>query len=75
MNRKERRARGKGKVTDQDLVSFVDFHAKQIKAAFSNKLLVTVICRHPTDPNATFFMSEDGIEAVKGLIDAQAARA
>lgn len=58
-------------VSESELVSFVDFHAKQIKKAFSNQLLVTVICRHPTNPEATFFMSEDQPEDVLGLMTRQ----
>lgn len=67
--------RNRKEVTDADIASFVNFHLKQIKKAFSNKLLVTVICRHPTDPDAVFFMSEDGLPAIKRLIDEQAEKA
>ena len=42
---------------------------------FRGLLKVTVICRHPSDPNGTFFMTEDQIAGVKALIDQEHAKA
>lgn len=62
-------------VTEADLVGKINFHLGQISKVFRGELKVTLICRHPTDPNATFFMTEDQIEGVKALIDREYSKA
>lgn len=73
--KKQRDQNAQGTVTEADLVGKIDFHLREISKVFSGQLKVTVIGRHPSDPNAHFFMTEDQIDPVKALIDAQHARA
>lgn len=69
--RKQREANAQRPVTEADLVRKINFHVGEISKVFRGQLKVTVICRHPQDPNANFFMTEDQIDAVKALVDAQ----
>lgn len=72
--RKRRDRDAQRPVTEADLVGKINFHVGEISKVFRGQLKVTVICRHPTDPNATFFMTEDQIDGVKGLIDSEHAK-
>lgn len=72
--RRQREANAQRPVTEADLVGKIDFHLKQISKVFRGQLKVTVLCRHPTDPGATFFMTEDQIDGVKALVDAEHAK-
>lgn len=72
--RRQREANAQRLVTEADLVGKISFHLKEISKVFRGDLKVTVICRHPTVPGATFFMTEDQIDSVKVLIDAQHAQ-
>ena len=62
-------------VTEADLVGKINFHLGEISKVFRGQLKVTVIARHPSDPNAHFFMTGDQIEPLKAMIDQQYALA
>lgn len=73
--RKQREQNSQRPVTEADLVGKINFHLREISKVFRGQLKVTVIGRHPSDPNAHFFMTEDQIDPVKALIDEQHAKA
>jgi ABC-type xylose transport system substrate-binding protein len=73
--RKQREQNAQRPVTEADLVGKINFHLREISKVFRGQLKVTVIGRHPSDPNAHFFMTEDQIEPLKAMIDQQYALA